>query len=138
GRASMADSLTAAARQLHEKIEAAIQSTIQQRAARRASRWFHSLLEILFLSLPAVLLWRLAKNFFYEHLWLESTGPLLGFDFFLQSALWVIVWGLVLRGLLAWRLQRGLRRDLDTIVEQLTPDVALGPLFESYTAASAT
>jgi hypothetical protein len=87
---------------------------------------------MLFIALPAVLLWRLAKNFFYEHLWLEPSGPLLGLDFLVQSALWITVWGLVLRGLLAWQLQRGLKRELNRLVGQLTPDVALGSLFEEF------
>jgi hypothetical protein len=99
---------------------------------------FHGVLEILFIALPALLLWRLAKNFFYEHLWLDPARPLLGFDFLFQSALWVVLWGLVLRGLLAWRLQRGLKRDLSAIIDQLTPGTVFGSLFQNFIVPTAS
>ena len=126
------DSLIRTAQRLYQQLDIEVTDVIQKRTARRAGRIFHGLLELLFIALPAVLLWRLAKDFFYEHLWMGSTQPLYGFDFLAQSALWVLVWGLVLRGVLTWRLQRGLNRDLAKIVQQLTPDVALGPLFDEY------
>ncbi len=93
--------------------------------------------ELLFIALPAVLLWRLAKNFFYEHLWLEPSRPLLGLDYLIQSALWILLWGLLLRGVLAWQLQRGLKRELMKMVGRLNPDVALGPMFEEFAAPAA-
>ena len=37
--------------------------------------FIHGVLEVLFIALPALLLWRLAKNFFYEHLWIEPSRP---------------------------------------------------------------
>ena len=130
------ESLTSAAQRLHQRLDAKIGEAIEQRASRRAGAFFHGLLELLFVALPAVLLYRLAKNFFYDHLWLESSQPLLGLDFLAQSALWVLVWGLLLRGLLAWRLQRGLKRDLGKLIDQLTPDEVLGPLFNEFAAPS--
>ena len=90
-----------------QQIESALNQIVERRVAGRAGRLFHGILELLFIALPAVLLWRLAYNFFYEHLWLGSTQPLFGLDFLLQSALWILIWGLILRGFLAWRLQRG-------------------------------
>ena len=104
--------LTAAGQQLETQVDAEISSAIERRVAGKAGVFIHGVLELLFIALPVLLLWRLAKNFFYEHLWVEPSCPLLGFDFLLQSALWIVVWGLLLRGLLAWRLQRGLKRDL--------------------------
>ena len=95
--------------------------------AGKAGVFIHGVLELLFIALPALLLWRLAKNFFYEHLWVESSRPLLGFDFLLQSALWIVVWGLLLRGLLAWRLQRGLKRDLSALDRSLESRHRIGP-----------
>ncbi|HEY2880924.1 MAG TPA: dynamin family protein, partial [Pirellulales bacterium] len=124
-----ADSLNAVAGELYSHVDAEINSAIQRRAAGKAGWLFHGVLEILFIALPALLLWRLAKNFFYEHLWLDPARPLLGFDFLFQSALWVVLWGFVLRGLLAWRLQRGLKRDLSAIIDQLTPGTVFGSLF---------
>ncbi len=104
---------------------------------RKAGAFFHGLLEFLFVALPAVLLYRLAKNFFYYHLWMESSQPLLGLDFLAQSALWLLVWGLLLRGWLAWRLQLGLKRDLGKLLDQLTPDEVLGPLFGDFAGPAA-
>jgi hypothetical protein len=127
------ESFVAAARQLYQRLELEINAAVERRATRRAGAVFHFIIEILFTALPAVLLARLAKNFFYEHLWLESTQPLLGIDFLIQAALWVLVWGLFLRGLLAWRLQTGLRRDIAGIVRNFTPATALPGLFDEFT-----
>src|SRR5262249_11204825 len=127
-------SLAITAQRLYQQLETDIAGVVQNRASRRAGGVFHFVLEALFLVLPALLLGRLGKDFFYDHLWLGSTQPLLGFDYLLQSALWIAVWGLALRGLLAWRLQRGLNRDLAKLVERLTPDDALGPLLEEFVA----
>ena len=127
------EQLAIVSRRLYQHVESEVSAAIERRAARRAGALLHGLLELLFIALPGVLLWRLAKNFFYEHLWLESTEPLLGFDYLVQSGLWIVVWGLLLRGLLAWQLQRGLKRELAGLVERLTPEIALGPLFEEFT-----
>jgi len=133
--ASFSDpSLATTAQRLYGQLEVDVGDIIQRRASRRAGAFFHFVLEILFLALPALLLGRLAKDFFYDHLWLGATQPLLGFDYLLQSGLWIVIWGLVLRGLLAWRLQRGMNRDLANLVERLTPDHALGPLLEEFIA----
>jgi hypothetical protein len=136
------DALAVTARRLYQQVEAEVESAIERRVARRAGAFFHFLLEILFVALPGVLLYRLAKNFFYDHLWqglwTESSKPLLGIDFLIQAALWVLVWGLLLRGWLAWRLQSGLKRDLSAIAERLTPDAALGPLFSEFGLAATT
>jgi energy-coupling factor transporter ATP-binding protein EcfA2 len=127
-------SLAVTAQRLYQQLETDVASVVQNRASRRAGGVFHFILEVLFLVLPALLLGRLGRDFFYDHLWLGSTQPLLGFDYLLQSAIWITVWGLALRGLLAWRLQRGLNRDLAKLVERLTPDDALGPLLEEFVA----
>jgi hypothetical protein len=127
-------SLAVAAQRLYQQLEIDIGGVIQNRASRRAGAVFHFVLEVLFLALPALLLGRLAKDFFYDHLWLGSTQPLLGFDYLLQSALWIVVCGLALRGLLAWRLQSGLKRDLAKLTDRLTPDDALGPLLQEFCA----
>jgi hypothetical protein len=130
-------SLAATAQRLYQHLEVDIDGVIQNRASRRAGGIFHFVLEVLFLALPALLLGRLAKDFFYNHLWMDSAQPLLGFDYLMQSALWIVVWGLALRGLLAWRLQSGLKRDLAKLIERLTPDDALGPLLQEFCAPAA-
>jgi hypothetical protein len=90
---------------------------------------------MLFVIVPGYVLARLAYNFFYEHPWLGR--PPLGLDYLVQAALWTIVWGLLLRGLLAARLRRGLRRDIDRLVASLTPAHTLGPLFDEWVSRAA-
>jgi energy-coupling factor transporter ATP-binding protein EcfA2 len=134
------ESLAALARQLHGQIEHALADVTEVRTRRRAGSLFHLLLEVLFCVLPAVLLGRLAYNFFYEHNWLAITEParaakpVYGLEYLVQALLWIVVWGLLLRGWLVWRLQRGLARDIRRMLEGLTPTAVIGPLFEELLA----
>jgi hypothetical protein len=134
------ESLVALARQLHDRIEATVTQVANDRTTQRAGAFFHFLLEVLFALLPAALLARLAYNFFYEHNWLSLTDPsravtpVYGIEYLVQSLLWVVVWGLLLRGWLVWRLQRGLQRDVRRLLESLTPHDVLGPLLGELTA----
>jgi dephospho-CoA kinase len=130
------ESLAALARQLHGQIEHTLADVAEERTRRRAGSLFHFLLEVLFSLLPGLLLGRLAYNFFYEHNWLaiaepeRVVKPVYGLEYLVQALLWIVVWGLLLRGWLIWRLQRGLARDIRRMVEGLTPTTVLGPLFE--------
>jgi hypothetical protein len=99
-------------------------------------------LETLFCLLPALFLALLAYNFFYEHGWLSiaeparTVKPVYGLEYLVQALLWVVVWGFVLRGLLAWRLLRGLTRDIRRVLDELTPAAVLGPLFDDLIVAT--
>jgi hypothetical protein len=134
------DSLVALARQLHDRIEVTVAQVTNERARQRAGAFFHFLLELLFILLPAALLARLAYNFFYEHNWLSLTDPsrpvrpVYGIEYLVQSLLWVVVWGLLLRGWLMWRLQRGLKRDIRRLLDSLAPHEVLGPVFDDLMA----
>jgi energy-coupling factor transporter ATP-binding protein EcfA2 len=136
------DSLAALARQLHGHIEYTLADVAEERTRRRAGSLFHLLLEVLFCLLPGLLLGRLAYNFFYEHNWLAVTEPervvkpVYGLEYLVQALLWIVVWGLLLRGWLVWRLQRGLTRDIRRMLDALTPATVLGPLFEELRAAA--
>jgi hypothetical protein len=136
-------SLVALARQLHGQIEHTLAEVTEQRTRRRAGSLFHLLLEVLFCLLPAMLLARLAYNFFYEHNWLavaepeRTVTPVYGLEYLVQALLWVVVWGLLLRGWLVWRLQRGLSRDIKRMLDGLTPQAVLGPLFEEVVVSTA-
>lgn len=114
---ALAEPLTLAARQLHNQVDAAVDTAIRQRVARKAGRWMHFLLEVLFLLLPGAVIGRLGYNFFYEHHWLDR--PLLGLEYAIQAALWCLLWGLLLRAWLVSRLYRGLRRDMHNLVQKL-------------------
>ncbi len=130
------NSLAALARQLHGQIEHTLADVAEQRTRRRAGAVFHLLLEVLFCLLPGLLLGRLAYNFFYEHNWLaiaepdRAVKPVYGLEYLVQALLWIVVWGLFLRGWLVWRLQRGLSRDIRRMLDALTHSMVLGPLFD--------
>jgi hypothetical protein len=134
------ESLVALARQLHGQIEYSLAGVTEERTRRRAGTWFHLLLELLFCLLPAALLARLAYNFFYEHNWLSiaeperPVKPIYGVEYLVQALLWIVVWGLLLRGWLMWRLVRGLSRDVRWMLDELSPSAVLGPLFDDVLA----
>jgi hypothetical protein len=136
------ESLAALARQLHSQIERTIADVAEGRARRRAGGLFHFFLEVLFCLLPVMFLALLAYNFFYEHGWLSfaeparNVKPVYGLEYLVQALLWVVVWGLLLRGLLAWRLLRGLTRDIRRVLDETTPAGALGTLFDDLTVAT--
>jgi hypothetical protein len=126
------ESLAGVSLQLHGQVERALADLAIDRSRRRAGAVFHFVMELLFLVLPGYLLGRLAYNFFYEHIW--ERAPLYGLDFLVQALLWTIVWGLLLRGLLVFRLQRGLTRDIRSAIDAMTPQSALGPIFTDLEA----
>lgn len=119
--------ITALARQLAQRATTAVEESIERRAVRYAGPIFHGLLELLFTALLALLVARLGWNFFYEHTWLGK--PLLGLDYLVYAAMWLLVWGLVLRWILAARLQRGLSREIGRLVERLNCQQVVGLLF---------
>ncbi len=127
--------LASAARRLYENLDAAINEAAKRRVARKAGPWFHALLELLFCLLPGFLLYRLAENFFYEHLWLKQ--PLFGLDWLVYAGLWTLVWGFLLRGWLVARLHGGLNRETSGLVENLSASEILGPLFDGVAQPAA-
>ena len=80
------------------------------RLAKRHTGWFTRWrYEILLLAMLGLLLYRLAKNFFYDS-WLAPHGtPVYGLDFYLSAGFWLVLWCLVLLWLFCSRLRRGLR-----------------------------
>jgi hypothetical protein len=85
---------------------------------QQAGPVLHGVLEVAFALLPLLVLYQLGRDFFYEHL-LLSDQKLLGFDYLLQSALWILAWGWSLRGILLWRLNRGLRREVTRVADEV-------------------
>jgi len=115
-------------RQLYHRAAVAVDEAIERRAARFAGPMFHGFLELLFIALLGFVVFRLGWNFFYEHTWLSK--PLLGLDYLVYAAMWLVVWGFLLRWLLAARLQRGLQREISALVENLNCREIVGLLFE--------
>jgi len=75
----------------------------------------------------------MGRNFFYEHLWLNS--PLLGLDFFFQAAFWCLLWGVAIGALLLNWLNGGLDRQLKEVVVRLSPEHLFDALYADSAAA---
>jgi 50S ribosome-binding GTPase len=120
--------------QLGRQAAAAVEELVERRVARAAGPIFHGLLELLFLALASLLAARLAYNFFYEHMWLAK--PLLGLNYLVYAALWLSVWGLILRWILGVRLQLGLRREIRNLVRNFDCRNAVAPLFSDRRQAA--
>ena len=115
------------AQEVFRQLESDVTVEVERRVARWAGPGVHLLFEGLFCLLPAFLLFHMARNFFYEHLWLKQ--PLLGFDFLFQAAFWCTLWGVVLGVLILNRLNRGLERAIEGFVASLSSDTIFTSLF---------
>jgi hypothetical protein len=115
------------AQEVFRELETGINTEVELRVMRRAGPMIHFVFEIVFCLLPVFLIAHMARNFFYEHLWLKQ--PLLGFDFFFQAAFWCTLWGVGLGALILNRLNRGLDRRIESLVSSLSSDSMLQTLF---------
>ncbi|MDR3622591.1 MAG: GTPase domain-containing protein [Paludisphaera borealis] len=104
--------------EVYQRLDAEVNEVVERRIARRAGRSVHLFFEVLFSLLPAFLVLRLGRNFFIDHLW--NDRPLLGLDFFFQSAFWCLAWGAAVGGLLLHWLNRGLDVELKAVVDRLS------------------
>lgn len=127
------EQLAEVALQAYQKLDSEVGAVIERRVARRAGRPVHLLFEILFSLLPAYLVFHLARNFFYEHLW--NKAPLLGLDFFIQALFWCLVWGVVVGSLLLRWVNQGLDRELKDAVVRLSPEHLFDALYAESAAA---
>jgi hypothetical protein len=96
--------------------------------AKRNSTWPVRLMyEVGFALLPAWLLYRIGKNFFFDSWWLDR--PLLETNFYIPALLFLALWtGLVLM-LFCRRLRRGTRRQVDQLATELAQSKLAGGLF---------
>lgn len=98
------------------------------RAAQRHTGWFTRWrYELLLLAMLGVLLYRLARNFFYDS-WLapQPVAPH-GIDFYVAAGFWLLLWCLVLLWAFTSRLRRGLRWEINQLAETWnTPQAAAG------------
>jgi len=117
----------AAATSAADALATELQALLNRAAARHAAWWTRWRYDALFLAALVGLFFRPAKNFFYDS-WLASPpAPLLGLEFYVLSAFWLVVWS----GLLLWRftvrLRRGLKREIDALAEGwMTPRLVQG------------
>lgn len=97
-------------------------------AAKRHSGWFTRFrYEIGFAVLPAFLIYRVGRNFFYDSFWLEK--PLLDTNFYIPAALFLIFWAGAFVMSYTWRLRRGLTQRIEKLARDLASANAATGLF---------
>ena len=103
-------------RQTNETLLAEIASeleTMTDRLVQRCQRlWFRSLYEMLFSTMMLGLLYLLAKNFFYDFVWLNNHEGLYGIKVYGASLFWLTIWGIVLLFFFTMTLRRGIERTI--------------------------
>ncbi len=98
--------------------------------ARQNNRWWtRTVYECLFGSMLLFLLYRPAKNFFWDSVF-DTNVRLLGVDFYLISAFWLVVWGALLLGGFMFMLRRG----LDKAIGEASAKWGMAPEWETTAA----
>ncbi len=108
----------AAGERFAEEATGELDALVQRVADRHAGWLARAGYELLFSAMLVFVLMRPAKNYFYDS-WLASApADVLGLDFYLVSAFWLVLWSI----LLLWRftigLRRGLKREIGRLVDQ--------------------
>ena len=128
-----AKQLLGMARQLYEQVEAGVDAAVARQVARKAGAFTRLTVETLFIAVMGYLLFLLGRNFFYDAPWLGR--PLLGLNFLIYSAFWVVAWGWLLQWLLMRRLRRGLRREIAGLVDALPAEAIISSLYRDLEGA---
>ncbi|RMG04590.1 MAG: hypothetical protein D6741_00755, partial [Planctomycetota bacterium] len=112
---------------------------IAAEAAVPLTRWWRRIgYEILLDAMAVVLLFRLGSNFFYESWLAENPTALLGWDIYLLSLFWFLLWGAILVGgyvaSLGRIVRRCLRRNLDAYLSDAWRNTLFDDLEQELTA----
>jgi hypothetical protein len=100
------------------------------RLAERHTGWFTRWrYELLLLTMLALLLYRLGKNFFYDSWWAANREPAWGLQSYLVAGFWLVLWCLMLLWAFTRRLRRGLRREVDQLAQAWTGAGATSAIF---------
>ena len=103
-----------------------------ERVADRHAGWFTRwTYELLFVAMLVFVLVRPAKNFFYDSWIAPESVQVLGLDFYLVSALWLLLWSTLLLWSFTGRLRRGLKREIRRLVNDWRNATPAAGLFES-------
>lgn len=88
------------------------------RVARQHTGWFTRWrYDILLTAMLVVILFRPAKNFFYDSWLAAQPVEVFGVEFYLLSAFWFLLWCVVLLWVFTTRLRRGLGREIESLSE---------------------
>lgn len=129
-QATTVETIAAEADQASTAFVANVSTELESLVARLAGRhtgWFTRWrYELLLGIMLGWILYRLGRDFFYDSWWVGSK-PLLGLDFYLLCAFWLVLGCLVLTWFFTGRLRRGLRREIDQLADEWkTPSAAAG------------
>jgi hypothetical protein len=104
--------------------------SLLDRVAQRHTGWFTRWrYELLLVAVLGLLLYRPAKNFFYDS-WLASPlQPIYGPSFYVVSLFWLVLWCALLLWAFTSRLRRGLRREINQLAERWTTAAPAAGLF---------
>jgi hypothetical protein len=119
----------AAAARFVDRAADQLESLIARLAKRHTGRLTRWRYEFLLAAMLVVLLGRLAKNFFWDSWLAPEPAPVLGLDFYLLNAFWLLLWCMALLWAFTSRLRRGLRREIDRLAESWTDPQTADGLF---------
>ncbi|MBI1346204.1 hypothetical protein GC163_07925 [bacterium] len=105
---------------------------IAETARRQTSGGVRALYEVGFAILPAWLIYRIGKNFFYDSWWLER--PLLESHFYIPALLFLALWTAGALMLFTGRLRRGMQQRVRQLAEELAQSRLPGGLFPQLDA----
>ncbi len=74
------------------RASADLQSLVASLAARHTGWFTRACYEVLFCAMIGCILFRLAKNFFYDSWLAPGPSPALGLDFYLTAGFWLLLW----------------------------------------------
>lgn len=110
-------------------------SAIIDRAAKRHTGWFTRWrYELLLLAMVGLLLYRLARNFFWDSWLAAQPMKLEGIEIYLLALFWLALWCTLLLWAFTRRLRRGLRAEVDQLAEKWNTPAAAAGLFKSLEA----
>lgn len=109
--------------------------TLLGRAAQRHTGWFTRWrYELLLLIMLAVLLYRLAKNFFYDSWLATDPAPIYGIEFYLLALFWLVLWCVLLLWAFSRRLRTGLSGQVNELAEGWNHPKSAGGIFKRLEA----
>lgn len=129
--ATLASEASQAGQRFAAQATAELDALVERVADRHAgwfTRWSY---EILFVAMLVFVLLRPAKNFFYDSWVAPESVRVLGLDFYLVSAFWLLLWSTLLLWRFTGRLRRGLKHEIRRLVGAWRNATPAAGLFES-------
>ena len=100
------------------RASAALEKVVQKLAAAHTGFFTRFRYDVMFVAMVGFILYRMAKNFFYDSWWADTPQPVFGIEFYVAASLWLVLWSLLLLWMLTGRLKKGLRREVQQLGEE--------------------